>query len=114
MGGGNTAQKGTIIMKIPKFVQDMMSRSAYKFDFVTRDENYAAGYTISIRKATPYTRIATFEKEIERLCKWVDREAGCKTAHILRMPGLTHYCNQYAIVTIFDPVMKQIEKYIHR
>jgi hypothetical protein len=36
-----------------------------------------------------------------------------KTAFVLDFPDKTHYCNQAAVVTIFDPVMNEIEKYIN-
>jgi len=34
--------------------------------------------------------------------------------HVLDMPKVTHHCNQVAVVTIYDPVMQMIEKYIPR
>lgn len=63
-------------MKIPKYIQDMMERAEFILSYGE------PGYTIAIRKTTPYTQVSTF------------------------------YANQYAIVTIYDPVMKQLEKYI--
>ena len=99
-------------MTIPKYVQEILSRSKYEFDFNTNHPDYSAGYTIRIRKATPHTYAVTFKAEIERLCKWVNRVAGVETAHILYMPQKTHHCSQVAVVTIFDPVMQKIEQYI--
>lgn len=103
-------------MKIPKYVQDIMARSQYFFDFNYFDPNTqrdkcACGYTISIRKATPYTYADTFHSEINRLKQWVEKQnGGC--CYILYMPNKTKHNDQYAIVTIFDPVMQHIEKYI--
>ena len=99
-------------MNIPKYVQDLMSRSRYEFDFCKIHENYAAGYTLRIKKSTPYTKIDTFKAELERLVKWAAKVAGCETAYILDMPRETHYCTQTATITIFDPIMQKIEKYI--
>ena len=102
---------------IPKYIQELMKRSQYEFDFCTRNENYAAGYTISIRKDRPYQRIETLRAEVQRLQAWVQREykkrgGDDQITYLLSMPARTHYCNQYAIVTIFDPIMKDIEGYI--
>lgn len=99
-------------MKIPKYVQELMSRSRYEYHRYTKDPNYGVGYTISIRKYNEYERVDTLKKEIERLCNWANRIAGCETAYILYMLHSTHYANQAATVTIFDPVMQKIEQYI--
>ena len=97
---------------IPKYVKEMMQRSRYEFDSCTKSEQYAAGYTIRVRKATAYTNISTLRAEVERLCKWANRVSGCETAFVLDMPTKTHHCQQSAVLTIFDPVMQRIEKYI--
>lgn len=100
-------------LDIPKYVQEMMERCQYEFDLYKGKEGYAAGYTIKIRKATAYTRIDTLRGEIERLCKWADKIGGEGTTVILDIPFSTHYCSQAAVITIFDPVMQHLEKYIH-
>ena len=106
--------------KIPKYVEDILARSEYEFDFTANNENYAAGYTIRIKKVTTQTQAGTFQKEMQRLLNWVQREykkryhAVNPIAFLLSVPAKTHYRNQYAIVTIFDPIMKDIESYIKR
>lgn len=99
-------------MKIPKYVQEILSRSKYEFDFYKNNPDYAAGYTIRIRKATPYTKIDTFKAEIEKLKKWVEKNNG--EMIVLDIPNKTHYTNQVATVTIFDPVMQKIEQLIEQ
>ena len=99
-------------MSIPKYVQDLMSRSRYEFDFCKNHENYAAGYTLRIKKSTAYTKIDTFKAELERLVKWANKAAGCEAAYVLDIPTETHYTAQAATITIFDPIMQKIEKYI--
>lgn len=98
-------------MKIPKYVIDIMKRSQYEFDRCTKDVNYGAGYTIRIKKGRPYQRIDTLKGEVERLCKWANRIVP-ETAFLLYIPNETHYTQQYAIVSIFDPVMYAISKYM--
>lgn len=100
-------------MEIPKYIQDIMERSKFVLSYGE------PGYTIVIRKATPCTQVSTFKVEIERLEKWVQQmmskdDLGVPTMIINRIPKKTHYANQYAIVTIYDPIMKQLEKYIQK
>lgn len=97
---------------IPKYVQELMDRSKFEFDFFKGCENYAPGYTIKIRKRSAYAQIGTLRKEVERLVMWANRTAGAEIAYILDMPTKTHHVNQVATVTIFDPVMQKIEQYI--
>ena len=100
-------------MKIPKYVIDIMSRAEYNYKYLVSDNNYAVGYTFKIVKSTPYTKVNTLKTEIEKLVKWANKIGGEGTACILGLPTKNHYCKQSAIVTIFDPVMQQIEKYIN-
>lgn len=102
-------------MKIPKYVIEMMHRSSYNYDnriYNSYPEKYSVGYTINIAKERPYQYVSTLKKEIERLKKWVERQQGGEM-QILEMPSNTHHCKQIAIVTIYDPVMQYIEKYIN-
>lgn len=100
-------------MIIPQYVQEIMCRS----EFVLGCGD--PGYTIRIRKSSPYTTISTFKTEIGRLKKWVDRmmpedELDVPTMVVHSVPSKTHYRNQYAVVTIYDPLMQQIERYIRK
>ena len=98
-------------MNIPKYVQELMSRAA--FDRLYFNPKSEPGYTIKIRKATPYTKIDTLRDECLRLVAWANRQpCGPETAALLECPTATHYCNQAAYVTIYDPVMKALEQYI--
>ena len=99
-------------MEAPKYIEEIMSRAKYEFDFFKNNADYAAGYTIKIRKSTPYTKIDTFKAEIEKLKKWVEKNNGEMV--VLNFPNKTHYVNQVAIVTIYDPVMKHIEHFIEQ
>ena len=104
-------------MNVPKYVIDLMSRA--KYNYTASGEKYATGYTIDIAKYSHYEHAKTFRDEIERLVDWANKqykkmggEYG-ETAHILSVPKQTAYkYMQYATVTIYDPVMRHIEKYI--
>lgn len=104
-------------MKIPKYVIDLMNRARY--NYTASGDNYAAGYTIDIAKYSHYETAQAFRKEIERLVNWANRQGfaapdlDIMTAYILSVPNKTkHKSMQYATITIFDPLMKYIEKYI--
>lgn len=95
-------------IKVPKFVQEMMSRSRFDRSYTNPESN--PGYTIWIRKATPYTKAITLRAECDRLVAWAKRNFA--DAEILECPTNTHYCNQAALVTITDPVMKKLEQFM--
>ena len=102
-------------MEIPKYVQELMSRSSYVFSsnkIILENINYASGYTIRIQKRTEYTMVDTLRSEVERLVKWANRKAGFECAYILYVPAKTHYRKQSAVVTIFDPIMQKIEQFL--
>ena len=96
------------MLKVPKFVQEMMGRA--RFDRSYTNPTSDPGYTVWIRKATPYARAATLRAECERLVAWARRNYA--DAEILECPENTHYCNQAALVTITDPVMQKLEKFM--
>ncbi len=120
-------------MKIPKYVQNILARSEYEYTFCTRNENYAPGYTIRIRKEVPYMTARVFEREVRRFAAWAQREfkrtycPGWKRtddwkgeegwdpyriAWVLSVPQKTRHDWQYAVITIVDPIMKDIEEFI--
>lgn len=101
----------------PKYIQELMARAAFDFS----QEFTCPGYTIKIRKRSNYEFAQTLKENIEQLAKWVRKEclrlgmdkAGAENTIIInRIPESTMYCPQYAFVTIFDPIMQRLEKYI--
>ena len=95
-------------MVIPKYAQEMMSRDRFDRDFT--NPKSIPRYTIWIRKATPYTHASTLQDECKRLVAWAQRNYA--DAEILECPKDTHYCNQAALVTIMDPVMRKLERFL--
>lgn len=100
-------------MNIPKYVADILGRSKFAYCY-----GAVPGYTIAINKRTAYTYATTLRDEARRLAKWANeqyRKVSNDTTAIAFVDSYeyrTHYTNQYAIVTIFDPVMKHIEHLI--
>lgn len=100
-------------MEVPKYIKEMMKRSRFYYDFDSVDNPSlcAVGYTILIPKVSIYSKVYTLKEEVERLKNWVERQSG-GTCHIVSVPEKTKYDIQYAIVTILDPVMNHLQKYI--
>lgn len=101
-------------MKIPKYVVDLMSRAKYSYHLCGKNENASVGYTVEIAKYSHYETVDTFRKEVYRLKKWVERQNGGEMIIINCPTHTVHKTMQYATVTIFDPVMQHIEKYINK
>lgn len=99
-------------MRIPTYVKELMERSTFVYDHCKNHPNYGAGYTIKITKRSAYSQVDTLRKEVERLVKWANSTPAGEIAFILDVPTETHHVKQVAVVTIFDPIMQQIEKYI--
>ena len=102
---------------IPNYIQALMSRASFYFASGTA----VPGYTISIRKQSDYSHVQTLKEEIEQLAKWVrkecrrlgmDKKGAEDTIVIERLPSITLYSQQHAYVTIYDPIMRMLEKYI--
>lgn len=98
-------------MQVPKYVQELMSRSRYNFTAFPSPK-YAAGYTIDISKRTHMQNVHTFRAEVDRLQKWVSRQPGGLMVVICIPERTRHKTMQYATVTIFDPVMQKLEKFM--
>lgn len=95
-------------MKVPNYVINLMSRARYDYD--TKGEKCAVGYTIKIDKHSCYAYASTLQAEIEKLVAWVKRQGG--EIEIIDIPKETRIAWQPATVTIYDPVMQHLEKYI--
>lgn len=98
--------------KVPQYIREVLSRSGYEFDYLTTHPDFNRGFTLHIRKRTPYTSAHAFRREVEGFCRWADRTAHAPVSRIIHVPDATHHCDQFAYVTILDPVMLQIEDYI--
>lgn len=97
------------ISVVPEYVKNLLCGAKFEFGQWKKNEDYAVGYTISIRKPSDYQTAITFKKQIERLQKWVNRQPG-GDCRILMVPKETHHCKQIAVITIFDPIMFRLEK----
>lgn len=101
-------------IRIPKYIIEILERS----EFVLNGEKVIPGYTIRVEKKTPYAYASTLRDEAKKLVEWANREYKriskdeTEIASLDEYDPYTHYRKQYAIVTIYDPIMKAIEKHI--
>lgn len=101
-------------MQIPKYIKEILSRSDFYYGPGSKP-----GYTIRIHKKTEFTYVNTLVKEANNLVSWVKRQMpkdypwdNSPVADIEKIPDRTRYCDQVAIVTVTDPIMKHIESFI--
>lgn len=104
-------------MQIPKYIKDILSRS----HFDTKMPFSEPGYTLAVNKRTKWTTAASLGEDTNKLCAWARREFAkigvpqeslSEYVLIHEVPTETHKCNQFAYITIFDPVMKGIEELV--
>lgn len=93
-------------MNIPKYVQDIMSRSEV---YVTRSGERAP-YGFWVHKSTYYTKIETLKTEINRMAKWAARNGS--TAELVACDFRTRYSDQRALVFCNDPVMEYLRPWM--
>ena len=100
-------------MHIPKYVADILHRAKFTFG-----KGCVPGYTIAIEKRTEYAYHTTLRDEAFKLVAWANREYqkrskdNTEIAAVLSWEHRTRHRQQTAIVTIYDPIMKDIESYI--
>ena len=93
-------------MKIPQYVI-----SALRGSEIYYGKDGVIGYSFKVYKRTIYEYAQTLRNRCWQLITWVNKQEGGH-AELVFCPKETHYCRQFAVVTIFDPVMIHLEKYI--
>lgn len=109
-------------MDIPKYIQALLGRSEWAVTAGRLPKDCDPGYTILLHKRTPYSLAGTLAEEARSLKKWCDRQtlSICPDYDLERMPKtvirscpqVTHYCDQWAVVIIYDPLMKNLENMV--
>ena len=91
---------------------DLIINAEYEYDYYVSNENYAAGYTIRIPKVSTHQYCTIFNKNIEKLVKWCNRQQESTVAYVLGTSNkLAYKYLQYAYITILDPLAMKLEKY---
>ena len=101
-------------IRIPKYIKEILERAQFSYE-----KDRIPGYTIKIEKKTPYTLATTLRDEAKKLVEWANREYKRISNDETEIATLNGYdwktsykYKQYATVTIYDPIMRKIEKYI--
>ncbi len=107
---------------VPTYVKRMLKRSSFAIETSCFQKGYDPSYTIIVPKHSIYAQADTLKAEIEKLVAWATRAvygilppAGyekCPPVVVRSLPVETHYCKQYAVLDIYDPVMLRIEHLI--
>ena len=93
---------------IPKYIITALSRAEYHFG-----KDCVAGYSIKIYKRTRYEWAQTLKARANQIVAWANRQVE-GSAEIVHIPAETRHDIQFAVITIYDPVMLNIEKYIKK
>ena len=107
---------------IPSYVKRMLERASFAIETSKFQDGYDPSYTIIIPKHSIYAQADTLKAEVEKLVAWATRKvygilppAGykkCLPVVVRSLPTDTHYCKQYAVIDIYDPIMVSIEHLI--
>jgi hypothetical protein len=107
---------------IPTYVKRMLKRASFAIETSHFQKGWDPSYTIIIPKHSIYAQADTLKAEVERLQAWCIRakygsfptlgDLKFPGVEVLHVPSETHYCKQYAVVTIYDPVMQRVEHLI--
>lgn len=100
--------KNILNFTVPKYIKQILGNAEFKLD----GKDWIPGYTIKLHKESPYQMAGLLYKKAERLVQWAKSFNGNESAELVSYPVETHYCDQYAVINIFDPLMVRIEKFI--
>lgn len=100
----------------------MLKRASFAIETSKFQNGYDPSYTIIIPKHSIYAQADTLKAEVEKLVAWATRKvygilppAGyqkCLPVVVRSLPAETHYCKQYAVIDIYDPIMIGVERLI--
>lgn len=104
--GTNILESLVLDMTVPKYVQAMMEVTHFVIN--SRKDGL---YNIRVGKYTKYKRTETMDEELERLCKWMERNS-LYFKVITNYPRDTRYHQQYADCLIDLECAKAMLPYI--
>ena len=107
---------------VPTYIKRMLKRASFAIETSKFQNGYDPSYTIIIPKHSISAQADTLKAEVEKLEAWATRKvygilppAGyqkCLPVVVRSLPTETHYCKQYAVVDIYDPIMLCVEHLI--
>lgn len=93
-------------MKTPQYIINALANAEFYFG-----KDGCVGYSIKIFKNSRMEYAQTLQQRCKSIVSWCNRQMD-GSAEIVFCPQLTHYTDQFGIITIYDPMMLHLEKYI--
>jgi hypothetical protein len=93
-------------MKAPNYITNSLHNAEFYFG-----EDGCVGYSIKIFKHTRYENANTLRIRCAAIIGWCNNQIP-GSAEMVSYPKVTHYTQQFAVITIYDPVMLYLEKFI--
>lgn len=93
-------------MNTPQYIITPLKRAEFYFG-----KDCVPGYSIKIHKHTIYEYANTLRNRCSQIITWCNKQIP-GSAEMVCCPKETHYRDQYAVITIYDPVMLHLEQFI--
>ena len=93
-------------MKAPQYITTPLKRAEFYFG-----KDGVVGYSIKIFKHTRYEYAQTLRNRCSQIITWCNKQVP-ESAEMVFCPKETHNTNQFAVITIYDPLMLHLEKFI--
>ena len=93
-------------MKTPQYIINALKNTEFYFG-----KDGCVGYSIKIFKHTRYEYAKTLNQRCHTIVSWCNRQID-GSAEVVYCPQLTHYEQQFGIITIYDPMMLHLEQFI--
>lgn len=107
---------------IPTYVKRMLKRASFAIHTSHFEKGWDPSYTVIIPKHSIYAQADTLKAEVEKLANWAMRRVYGSTPTLMDkkfppvvvrfLPTETHYCKQFAVLDIYDPIMVRVEHLI--
>lgn len=93
-------------MKTPQYIITPLKRAEFYFG-----KDGVVGYSIKIHKHTIYEYADTLLHRCGKIITWCNKQIP-GSAEMVFCPKETHYRDQFAVITIYDPLMLHLEQFI--
>lgn len=95
-------------METPNYIKSALRGAKYYFG-----KDCVAGYSIEIHKRTRYEYTKTLRSRCDKIITWCNKQIP-GSSEMVSCPTMTHYTDQFAVITIYDPIMLRLEEFIKK
>lgn len=93
-------------METPNYIKSALRGAKYYFG-----KDCVAGYSIKIYKHSRYEYSQTLRSRCGKIITWCNKQVE-GSAEMVFCPSCTNYSDQFAVITIYDPLMMHLEQFI--